>query len=138
MDISVSVEENHSDGSAGAWRKRSRRRWSERERREIVLASLASGVSIARVARDYGVNANLLWNWRRKFRQTGAALSVTPACAPVAFVPIAAVVDAAAAPSRSDGAMELTLPGGARIRVDTTVDQQALIRVLCAFQAVSC
>ena len=43
MDISMSVEEPRGDQSAGAWRKRSRRKWSEAERREIVLASFAAG-----------------------------------------------------------------------------------------------
>ena len=138
MDISMSVEEPRGDRSAGAWRKRSRRKWSEAERREIVLASFAAGASLAGVAREYGINANLLWNWRRKFKQAGGMLPAKSASIAVDFVPVGTVVEAVTSPSRkSDGLIEVNLPGGARITVDATVDQQALVRVLCALKAAS-
>ena len=138
MDISMSVEESRGDQSAGAWRKRSRRKWSEAERREIVLASFAAGASLAGVAREYGINANLLWNWRRKFKQAGGMLPAKSASIAVDFVPVGTVVEAATSPSRkSVGLIEVNLPGGARITVDAAVDQQALVRVLCALKVAS-
>ena len=138
MDICVSVEEPRGDQSARAWRKRSRRKWSEAERREIVLASFAAGASLAGVAREYGINANLLWNWRRKFKLAGGTLPAKSASIAVDFVPVGTVVEAVTSPSRkSDGLIEVNLPGGARITVDATVDQQALVRVLCALRAAS-
>jgi transposase len=138
MDICVSVEEPRDDQSAGAWRKRSRRKRSEAERREIVLASFAPGASLAGVAREYGVNANLLWNWRRKFKQAGVALPAKSASIGVDFVPVGTVVEAVTSPSRkTDGLIEVNLPGGARITVDAAVDQQALVRVLYALKAAS-
>jgi len=51
------------------WRKKTRRYWSEAERRQIVAASYAPGASMAAVARRYDINAHLLWNWRRALRQ---------------------------------------------------------------------
>ena len=35
------------------------------EKRRIVEETLAEGVSVARVARAHGVNANLVFNWRK-------------------------------------------------------------------------
>jgi transposase len=55
---------------------RRRRLWSNGEKRLIVAESLAAGASVSKVAQRYGVNANLLFTWRRQeahvfsFRQT--------------------------------------------------------------------
>lgn len=103
----------------------------------MVLASLAPGASMAGVAREHGINANLLWNWRRKFRQTGSVLSVQSPRPAVDFVPIGMVVETVASDSMAAGRMELNLPDGVRITVDAKVDEQALIRVLCALKAAA-
>ncbi len=50
--------------------KRARRSWSEEEKRRLVEEALAPGASVAEVARRHGVNANLLFNWRRLARET--------------------------------------------------------------------
>ena len=101
----------------------------------MVLASLAPGASIAGVARSHGINANLLWNWRRKFRQTGSMLTLESAKAVVDFVPIELVAETAAPGSLAGGRMEVSLTNGVRITVDACVDEQALVRVLCALKA---
>lgn len=137
MDTKVSVELSDFDEASGEWRKRRRRRWSEEERRAIVLASLAPGASIAGVARKYGMNANLLWNWRRKFAQSGSMLAVQSSKAAVDFVPIEMVAETVASDSILAGRMELNLTDGVRITVDARVDEQALIRVLCALKAAA-
>lgn len=90
------------------------------------------------VAREYAANANLLWNWRRKFKQAGGTLPAKSANVAVDFVPVGTVIEAVTSSvSKADGLMELSLPGGARITVDAKVDQQALVRVLCALKAAS-
>jgi transposase len=38
------------------------------EKRRIVEETLAEGASVALVARAYGVNANLVFNWRRLYQ----------------------------------------------------------------------
>ena len=38
------------------------------EKRRIVEETLAEGVSVAGIARAHGVNANLVFNWRRLYR----------------------------------------------------------------------
>jgi transposase-like protein len=49
------------------WRGARRRRfWSSDEKRRMVAESLAKGASVSKVAQRYGVNANLLFTWRRQ------------------------------------------------------------------------
>jgi transposase len=38
------------------------------QKRRIVEETLAEGASVAQIARAYGVNANLVFNWRRMYR----------------------------------------------------------------------
>jgi transposase len=46
-----------------------KKRWrSLEERRQIVEEALAPGVSVSAVARARGVNANLLFHWRKLYR----------------------------------------------------------------------
>ena len=52
--------------------RRSRRSWSDDEKRRIVAEAVLPGASVADIARRHGVNANLVFNWRKTAR---AALS---------------------------------------------------------------
>jgi len=45
--------------------KRSRRSWSDEEKRRIVAEAVLPGASVADIARRHGVNANLVFNWRK-------------------------------------------------------------------------
>ena len=63
--------------------KRSRRSWSDEEKRRIVAEAVLPGASVADIARRHGVNANLVFNWRKTAR---AVLSVAePNASPVAL-----------------------------------------------------
>jgi transposase len=137
MDIRMSGHEGLGEEGQDAWRKRRRLKRSDAERDEIVRASFAPGASIAGVAREYGVNANLLWNWRRKFKRSGGTLAL-PLAAGVDFVPVSLAKETNI-PASGDrhGLMELSLPGGTRIILDTHVDERALVRVLCALKAAA-
>jgi transposase len=46
-----------------------KRRRSKLERRRIVEETLVAGVSVARVARAHGVNANQVFHWRKLYQQ---------------------------------------------------------------------
>lgn len=46
-----------------------RRKRSKQERWAIVEETLAPGVSVARVARAHGVNANQVFHWRKLYRE---------------------------------------------------------------------
>jgi transposase len=57
-----------------------KRRYLELEqKRRIVEETLAEGASVAQIARLHGVNANLVFNWRRLYRagQLGASPGVS-------------------------------------------------------------
>jgi transposase len=136
-----------------------RRRRSLDERKRIVVEALAPGASVAAVARRHGLNANLVFKWIRRSREGWRDRRREPAnekpvvvapperCAP-AFIPVKLLeLDAASAPPRSDvvakrarqtrrgqrrGAMEISLPNGAKVSLDADVDAEALRRVLLA------
>ena len=49
-------------------KKRTRRMRTKAERREIVEEMLVGGASVSRMARSHDVNANQVFNWRRRYR----------------------------------------------------------------------
>ena len=55
-------------GGVVAVARRTRRFWSEDEKRRIVAHTHAPGVSVSHVGRRYDVNANLIFTWRRDHR----------------------------------------------------------------------
>ncbi|WP_020697357.1 IS66-like element accessory protein TnpA [Reyranella massiliensis] len=118
--------------SSGNESKRRRRVRSEDEKRRIVSETFEPGASVSAVARRHGLNANLLFTWRREM---GSAISALADDA-MAFVPAvigAAPVPASAPPSPSPsagGQMEIVFAGGERVIVDRTVDAVALARVI--------
>ena len=141
-----------------------RRARSLEERQRIVAEALAPGASVAAVARRHGLNANLIFKWIRRSREgwldrrrappketVGATMLPEPA-APT-FVPVkllelspapapSAVAESVAKPTREArssarrGAMEISLPNGAKVSLDADVDAKALRRVLSALSAV--
>jgi transposase len=136
-----------------------RRTRSLDERKRIVEEALAPGVSVAAVARRHGLNANLIFKWIRRSREGWRDRRREPAkempvvAAPPerggpAFVTVKRLeLDAASTPPSSDviakparqtrrgvgrGAMEISLPNGAKVSLDAEVDAEALRRVLSA------
>ena len=45
--------------------RRTRRFWSEDEKRRMVAQTYVPGVSVSQVGRRYDINANLIFKWRR-------------------------------------------------------------------------
>ena len=135
-----------------------RRTRSLDERKRIVEEALAPGVSVAAVARRHGLNANLVFKWIRRSREgwrdrRGAPAKEKPVVVPPpqrngpAFVPVkllewdtpsAPPSDVMVKPARQTrrgarrGAMEISLPNGAKVSLDAEVDAEALRRVLSA------
>jgi transposase len=58
--------------------KRRYKRWPEALKREIVAATLVPGASVSVVARQYDVNANQVFGWRRRYRDEPATPSSLP------------------------------------------------------------
>jgi transposase len=109
-----------------------RRFWSSDEKRRIVAESLAPGASVSKVAQRHGVNANLLFSWRR--RETRSATSGGLEALKLLPVIVADEGMAAApiAPSAPAGRMEIALVGGERVIVGADVDAAAFARVVKA------
>ncbi len=107
--------------------RRSRRRWSEDFKRRVVAEAAAPGASAAAVARRYDLNANLLFNWKRRYEVSGQ------------FLPVAISEPSPPAPRVGDGptdspvspacSIEITLANGHRIVVRGGVDSAAVCRL---------
>jgi transposase len=107
--------------------RRSRRRWSEGFKRRVVAEAAAPGASAAAVARRYDLNANLLFNWRRRYGVGDRFLPVEvsearPPPPRGADEPIAQSVSGASS-------IEITLATGHRIAVRGGLDVETLCRL---------
>jgi len=136
-----------------------RRTRSPDERKRIVAEALAPGASVAAVARRHGLNANLIFKWIRRSREgwvdrrrepaktqtvaSPALEAVGPTFVPVKLLELSAVPappPAEVGPKSPQdkrrtarrGAMEISLPNGAKVSLDADVDAEALRRVLSA------
>ena len=103
---------------------RRRRFWSDDEKRRFVSELEEPGASASIVAQRHGLNANLLFTWRRQFRRR-SNLAQTDGVTLVR-------VSIAQEPSASAGRMEIVLAGGERILIGADVDAGALARVVKA------
>ena len=112
---------------------RQRHFWSAEEKRRIVAESFAPGASVSKVAQRHGVNANLLFTWRRQEARRAAFGDCE---APVKLLPVtvtgSGTLAAPAAPSEPIGRMEIVLSGGEGIVVGADVDASSLARVVKA------
>ena len=86
--------------------RRSRRSWSDDEKHRIIAEALVPGASVAEIARRHGVNANLVFNWRRSART---------ACS------VGAEMATPSEPARSDAMLAASDPGFIPIGVFTRI-----------------
>ena len=107
------------------------------EKRRIVDATLVPGVSIARVARENGVNANQVFQWRYEYKNSvgWAAKQSRAKFLPVAVVPepsCIVVPEVAPAPpsAPSSASIHIELPGRALVSVEDGVDPELVRTVL--------
>lgn len=96
-----------------------RRRWSSTEKARIVEESFVPGAFVVEVARRHEVNANQLHRWRREARSASSG-------AQPRLLPVMVTAGCGTAPP---GTIEIEL-GEVRVRVDGSVDEAALGRVL--------
>lgn len=110
--------------------RRRNRSWPEGLKREIVAATFAPGSSVSIVARQYDVNANQVFSWRRRYRDD--ARTPCDAAAPQLIpVMITAEQDAVAAPpSTAAEKIEIDVAGKYRVHVGSGFNGKALRRVL--------
>jgi transposase-like protein len=122
-----------------------RRRWTAEQKREIAAESLRPGISPVMVARRYGISSGLLYTWRQQLLcgALGVVADTKPRFVRVDVVagpsqlegatPRALELGPSATPTAElDGKIEIMLSGGAKVRVDAQVNEDALRRVLAA------
>jgi len=112
-----------------------RRRWSEEDRARILAEAMAPGAIASHVARRFGVSTGQFYTWRKAMLLRSAPVGVPPVSAKADFAEVRLSPPPEPSPPSQippTGMMEITLPGGAMIRVDAAVDSAALGRVLAA------
>ncbi|MBK8208667.1 MAG: transposase [Rhodospirillales bacterium] len=110
----------------------------------VVKETLAPGASVSVVARRHNINSNVVFRWRKEYREGHLGENTAAAFIPIRVVKdapvpalpapaVSAVPETTGPASRAKpGAIELGLPGGFTLRVDEDIDEAALRRVLRA------
>jgi transposase len=115
-------------GTNGTGRRN--RSWPEALKREIVAASFAPGSSVSVIARQYEVNANQVFSWRKRYRDASGAPAVLSAPQLIPVMVTAESDAVAASPSTVAATIEIDLAGKYRVRISGGIDAHALRRVL--------
>lgn len=124
---------------------RRRREHSAEFKRDLVARSLQPGVSVAAIAMEGGINANLLFGWRRKHLNSMAQAHDAGTRQPAAvLLPVSIETAPAQGPSTSlappmrpgGGAIEIEI-GNARVRLRGSVDEASLRTVLTALRSLA-
>ncbi|MCE4558277.1 IS66-like element accessory protein TnpA [Roseateles cellulosilyticus] len=131
--------------------KRRRRDHSPELKRELVRQCLLPGASVSSIAMAHGINANLVFKWRREHRAveasgSGPAQASAPQLLPITLAsPTPNDAAAASAPPvptsttrtiPSAGSIELDF-AGARLRLRGAVDQDSLVALLSALRSLA-
>lgn len=128
--------------------KRRRRDHSPELKHELVRQCLLPGASVSSIAMAHGINANLVFKWRREHRAAEAAgAGLAQASAPL-LLPItlasttpsdavsAPPMPTSCAPRTGAGSIELDF-AGARLRLRGAVDQESLVSLLTALRSLA-
>jgi transposase len=105
-----------------------RRRWSEAEKLRIVEESLSGARLASATARRHGISNQLLFSWRKAYRE-GRLGEVSVS----GLVPALVVPETGSPGERTPtggGRMEIVSANGRRVIVDCDVDVAALLRIV--------
>ena len=107
--------------------KRGRRSYSKAFKRRVVAETLEPNASVAAVARRHGLNANMLFLWRRdpRFGPGRDATSFLPVEVSDPDIPAAPTTTALSV----DGNVEIVLPSGTRLILNGTFDPDLVLRL---------
>lgn len=121
--------------------KAARRRHDGAFKGELIRRSMQPGASVSAIAMENGINANLLFNWRRMHlraasrvedRGTAQAVLLPVQLAPAQAAPLHKAPRPSTAPMPA-GVIEIDI-GAARVRLRGAVDEA---NVRCVLQALS-
>src|ERR1044071_1914177 len=101
-----------------------RRRWPEAVKRQIVAETLEPGSSVSIVARRHDMNANQLFQWRRRL------LAKSPASGGSTLLPVEIVPEQDCGSRAESGTIEIEFGNDTRLRVRGAVAPEMLRRVI--------
>jgi transposase len=129
--------------------KRRRRDHSSELKRELVRQCLLPGASVSSIAMAHGINANLVFKWRREHcaaeaADAGPAQASAPVLLPITLASATSSdtsmsplpVSTSSTTRTNTGSIELDF-AGARLRLRGTVDQESLLGVLTALRSLA-
>jgi len=113
-----------------------RRRWSEEERLQILSEAFAPGACVAEVCRRHDISSALIYTWRRKLLDAGAAREAdVPEALPTPVFAEAVVDENAVAASCADPpAMIIDLPRGKRLNIFAAASPRLVAAALKALR----
>ncbi len=120
--------------------RKTTRHWSYEKKRRVVEETMKPGMSVSIVARRHDINANLVFGWRKLYQEGRLGVKAGEQ----SFIPVGVVSGGSqtgvltAAPVsvvRTAGLIELALPGGITLRVDSRIEESVLRRVLRAVKS---
>jgi len=106
-----------------------RRRWSEAEKLRIVEESFSAPRMVSATARHHGVAKQLLFSWRKAYREGQLGGSQADGFVPAQIVPEIQSTTERAAPAAT-GTLEVVTANGRRVIVDRNVDVAVLLRIM--------
>ena len=114
--------------------KQARRQYTGEFKDELVQRCLQPGASVSGIALENGINANVLFRWRREHLRTNG---MQPDAAKAVLLPVRMAVTSVAEPRPSGlptnaGVIEIDI-AGAQVRVRGAVDEAS---VRCVLQAL--
>jgi transposase len=120
---------------------RRRRDHSPELKRELVARSLIPGASVSAIALEAGINANLLFTWRRAHLKAESPSQQAAQSSPAVLMPVTLEAPThaplpappPAAPRSNSGTIDIEI-GGARVRLRGSVDEASVRNVLRALR----
>jgi len=114
-----------------------RRYWTVEEKRRIVEQTLSSGLSVASLARQHGVNANQVFYWRKLYHAGQLSGGERSAGSSVRLLPVAVANDESCAVDAGQGensassvSINIEIPGRALVTLQGAVDAEMVRAVL--------
>ena len=112
---------------------RRRRRWSDEEKLRLVAECLEPGATVSEVARRHDVSPGMLFTWKRMAEGRPARGAESVAMLPVHIAePMTPPVPRGRPPRAAR--LEIGLPGGIKLKVDSGVDPEALAAIVGVLQ----
>ncbi|MGA1319028.1 MAG: IS66-like element accessory protein TnpA [Rubrivivax sp.] len=117
------------DTNGGKPRRRNKR-WPVALKREIVAATYLPGATVSVVARQYDVNANQVFRWRRLAEKSGLP-TPSSSCSSGGLIPVTIAPEPSGKPAPvASETIEIEVGVDCRVRVGSSFDGRALKRVL--------